>query len=51
VDYFFEYSKSNDKISIEFIADTPFIFILRNKNLSKGYYILFFSNLYKIEDD
>ena len=50
MDYFFECSKSKDKISIDFIADTPFIFILRNKNLSKGLYILFFSNLYKIED-
>lgn len=51
MDYFFECSKSKDKISIDFIADTPFIFILRNKNLSKGFYILFFSKLYKIEDD
>ena len=51
VDYVYECSKSKDKASIDFIADRPFIFILRNSNLPKGHDILFFSKLYKIEDD
>ena len=51
VDYVYECSKSKDKNSVDFIADRPFIFILRNSNLPKGHDILFFSKLYKIEDD
>ena len=51
VDYVYECSKSKDNNSVDFIADRPFIFILRNKNLPKGHDILFFSKLFKIEED
>ena len=51
IDYVYEFSKSKDKNSVDFIVDRPFILILRNKNLPKGHDILFFFKLFKIEDD